>query len=116
MSKVYLFRGPHLFANDENFLDKSEEPEPMTLRCINVTPKGNNNFMGASRWDFQIEGRGDRWYHTYYEWALVEDTPENIELDARITRMREQQEILQRQITLLGRQITDVKTVSEREA
>lgn len=107
-SKTYLFCGPHLFPVNGTFKDPVEEPTPMTLKCVNVKPTGDNNFMNASTWEFQIEGRGDQWYRTHYYWALVEDTPENHALFnerealyATMARLRAEVDIISARLTTI---------------
>lgn len=106
--KTYLFNGPHLFKNGSSFMDKNEEPEPMTLRCINVKCVGNDNFMGSDTWNFQIEGRGDEWYHTNYRWALVEETAANKSRMAAVMQIREEIRALELKARQIQNCVTDI--------
>lgn len=105
---TYLFRGPHLFPAPNNPFEGVEELKGKTFRCTTVVAVGNDNFMGANTWDFQIEGRGDKWYGTHYNWALVEDTPENRALVEEFELIHKQRRQLQRDANAIFDQIKTI--------
>lgn len=81
-AKTYLFNSDLLFSDERTRVLAGEIPDqakvvPLTLRCINVSYSGTQNFMGSNTWRFQVDGHGENWYRTHYHWALIEDTPEN---------------------------------------
>jgi hypothetical protein len=111
----YIYNDCHLFPNEGKMfpeageLPSSIDVDPMTLECINVKPAGNNNFMNADTWYFQIVGHGDRWYHTHYDWALVENTPENVALAWQFHEIHRKRDELQRHASTVFKQIRNLK-------
>ena len=77
----YIFASNRLYPVDRE-LDTSVHGgilvDKDVLICYEVEPVGSNNFMGASTWQFKVRGHGDVLYKTHYDWALVENTPENV--------------------------------------
>jgi len=87
----YIFASDRIYPVDRS-LDTHKHGgilvERDTLICYDVVGIGSNNFMGASTWQFKVHGHGDTLYRTHYAWALVENTPENVE---RLKAAREAQ-------------------------
>ncbi len=53
---------------------------PGELVAYDVEPAGNRNIVSADSWDFKIQGHDpDVIYRTHYTWALVLNTPDNVE-------------------------------------
>jgi hypothetical protein len=111
----YLYAHTKLFPNEGKIwpepgeLPASIDVESLTLECINVKPVGCTNFMGADTWNFQVVGHGDRWYHTHYDWSIVEDTPENIALLIEFDELHQQREALQLQASKLHNKIRHLR-------
>ena len=108
----YLFASDRLYPVDRS-LDTHEHGgilvEKDTLVCYDVTPVGDNNFMGASTWEFSVRGRDGR-FRTHYGWALVENTPENI---GNLQVMRSAQHTVQdwqRRVSRLAKHVVDVSS------
>jgi hypothetical protein len=75
---VYLYNYDKLYYKQPiNPSFGHRKVESMTLRCHNVTKVGGN-FVGGTTYDFQLVGGDGTWFRTNYDWALVEDTPENL--------------------------------------
>ncbi len=104
--KTYLYNYDWLFPVE----GEMEECEPLVLRCINIEPAGNNNFMGSSTWRFQIQGRTDgRWYQTHYAWSLVEETEDNLQVVKSFHEAHRQRGVLQQQANELFRKFVTVQ-------
>ena len=76
MTQTYLFDSDSLYKVGGG-LDP-EPVQPMTLECYEVTHVGRN-FLGGQNIQFKIKDRGDTLYESSYAWALVLNTPENLE-------------------------------------
>lgn len=111
----YLYAHTQLFPNggkiwpEPGDLPASMEVEPLTLECINVKPVGSDNFMGADTWHFQVVGHGEQWYHTHYDWSIVEDAPENIALVEKFHDLRRQLDELQIQASRVHNEIRNLR-------
>lgn len=111
----YLYAHTQLFPNGGKIwpelgeLPSSIDVEALTIECINVTPVGCNNFMGASTWEFQVVGHGDLWYHTHYDWSIIENTPENVALHRQFQDIHRQREALQTRASAVHDKIRNLR-------
>jgi hypothetical protein len=51
-----------------------------SLICYDVVQVIENNLVGGNTWDFKVRGYEGITFRTNYDWALVENTGENIAL------------------------------------
>jgi hypothetical protein len=86
----YLYNYQYLYPVGK----EQEDVKELTLECYDIQP-ARANMIGGRQWTFKIVGRGDQLFLTSYDWALVENTPENLALVAEfeaINRQRNQLE------------------------
>jgi hypothetical protein len=86
----YLYNYKYLYPAGQ----PQEDVKELTLECYDIQPI-NPNLIGGSQWKFKVVGRGDQKFITSYNWALVEDTPENLALIAEFEEIHRQREALQ---------------------
>lgn len=107
----------YLFASDRLYpVDRSGDDigggflvERDTLVCYDVKDVGNGNFMGASTWEFSVQGREGR-FRTHYDWALVENTPENIRNLQAMRSAQNTVEDWQRRVSRLAKHVVKVSS------
>lgn len=76
---TYLFNSDKLYPLD-SLLHAEEDVVPLTLEAYDVEKSGSNPFDARSpMFKFKIKGRGDTVFETAYGWALVLNTPENVQ-------------------------------------
>ena len=81
-----------------------EVVEELTLECYDIKPT-NPNFLGSSQLLFKVVGRGDQVFSTSYDWALVENTPENLLLIAEFEDIHRERADLQKKATKLYKRV-----------
>jgi len=86
----YLYNYQYLYPVGKG----QEDVKELTLECYDIKP-ANPNLIGGSQWSFKVVGRGDQLFHTSYDWALVENTPENLALIAEFEGIHRQRSALQ---------------------
>lgn len=107
----YLFASDRLYPVYCPQTEGSHDPIlvcPDSLICYDVKPIGNNNFMGASTWEFSVRGRTGR-YRTHYAWALVQNTPENLLNLQRMRIAQREVEAARNKVKRLSKQVLDVQ-------
>jgi len=109
----YLFDSDMLFykdgrVNGENF----RSVEPLTLVCHNVRRIVPESIIGralsSQGWEFQIVGE-DRWFKTQYDWSLVLNTPENLELVRQRDVLRQARNEVAQRAHAIGRKVINVR-------
>jgi hypothetical protein len=103
----YLFNSNLLYPKHSLAYEDTLEVEPLTLEATNIRPS-SRSFIGSPQWEFQIVGHGDTVYLTSYDWALVENTPENLVLLAEYARLNAQREEVLRQVSDAFNQIKKI--------
>ncbi len=78
---------------------EQEDVVELTLECYDIRPMDRRNLVGAAQWEFKVVGRGDQLFRTSYDWALVENTPENLALIAEFEEIHRQRAVLQTKAT-----------------
>jgi hypothetical protein len=106
----YLYNYRYLYPVGKQL----EEVQELTLECYDVTPTFPN-LIGASSWDFKVVGRGDQLFHTSYDWSLVENTPENLEIIAEFKVKQIMRDALQDQASKVFKRIRLFNTPPEIE-
>jgi len=86
----YLYNYQYLYPVGKG----QEDVKELTLECYDIEPT-NRNIIGGSQWEFKVVGRGDQMFRTSYDWALVENTPENLALITEFEEIHRQREVLQ---------------------
>lgn len=76
-NQVYRFDSDKMYPRDVSGFQPIDVV-PLQVKCHNVKP-GRTDLVGNGTWEFQVVGK-DEWYVTSYAWALILDTPENLEL------------------------------------
>lgn len=82
-----------------------EDVEELTLECYDIQPMGRRNIVGGSQWEFKVMGRGDQVFRTSYDWALVENTPENVALIAEFEEIHLQRAELQTKASAIFKRV-----------
>lgn len=89
----YLFSSSNLYSVGGGLDPAVVVPD--TLVCYDVKQVHKPNFIGTLTWEFKVKGHGDTLYKTHYEWALVENTPENLQ---KLKALNDQQALVRRAI------------------
>lgn len=86
---------------------------PGELVAYDVEPAGNRNIVSADAWDFKIQGHSpDVIYRTHYTWALVLNTPDNVERLKARNVLDGQVEALKAKLRLANRNVIKVNVAN----